>query len=420
MSANRPIRIEASSHLGSALHSLSQVPKEENGRFSWESNKLDEGTFELIYSLKFKPDIDDYVKDGALWHVLNECARAKNFSTVYFLQRLRAYVKAHLDKRPNTLVAISQVNCTLHAVMPQKLPSIFGPVEFKQSLSNSDLAILNALSTYERDRLGLQDDFVYMTSQVRATDDRSAVDAAYRNIKYCLGVLNLICHGYGVSKRFGFPNAPVGKFLSAASIFTIDRKRRELGGYLSENHYPAFFKRNFSVWQKQESDAISKYAKHYVADLRRIDFSEKMVQAVILFQEGLEATHIDVALLKLWTGIELLCARETKETTDKVVERASSLFTNPAHAAMRLDFIQQFRNKIVHRGDAGDHSLLCAQWASVYLAAIIRFFLFNRYKMRRHSEILDFLSTPLDAVKLTETMSLYRRRLNAVRQRSKA
>lgn len=419
MPASRPIKIEASGHLGPALNALSQVPKEENGRISWESNKLDEGTFELIYSLKFKPSIDDHIKDGALWHVLNECARAKNFSTGFFLQRLRAFVKAYLDKRPNTLVAISQANCTFGAALPKKLPSIFGAVEFRHSLSKSDIAILNKLSAHERDRLGLLDDFVYLTSHVRATDDRSAIDAAYRNIKYCLGVLNLICHGYGVSKRFGFPNAPMGTFLSAASIFTIDRKRRKLGGYLSENHYPVFFKRNFSVRQKQESDVISKYAKHYVANLRWIDFSEKIVQAVILFQEGLEATHIDVALLKLWTGIELLCARETKEATDKVVERASSLFTNPAHAAMRLDFIQQFRNKIVHRGDAGDHSLLCAQWASIYLAAIIGFFLFNKYKMRRHSEILDFLSIPLDAEKLTEAMSVYRRRLSAVRQRGK-
>jgi hypothetical protein len=138
------------------------------------------------------------------------------------------------------------------------------------------------------------------------------------------------------------------------------------------------------------------------------------VQAIILFQEGLEATHIDIALLKFWTAIELLCSRETKEATDRVIERASSIFRNPRGAAMRLNFIQDFRNKIVHRGEAGDHSVLCAQMGSLYLAVIIEFFLFNKQKLRRHSEILDYLSTPTDRGKLMDIMAIYRKRLSSL------
>jgi hypothetical protein len=80
----------------------------------------------------------------------------------------------------------------------------------------------------------------------------------------------------------------------------------------------------------------------------------------LLLQEGLETGHVEVALLKFWTGIEVLCAREEREPTERIVERASSIFDDYQHAAMRLSFIQEFRNKIVHRGEAGDHALLCA------------------------------------------------------------
>jgi hypothetical protein len=50
----------------------------------------------------------------------------------------------------------------------------------------------------------------------------------------------------------------------------------------------------------------------------------------------------------------------------------------------------------VHPGEAGDHALLCAQYDSLYLAALIRFFLWNIYKFWERDVILDFLSLPLD------------------------
>jgi hypothetical protein len=49
------MRIHAKSQLAEALQSLSKVPKEHEGRMSWESGALEHGTFEIIYSLTFKP-----------------------------------------------------------------------------------------------------------------------------------------------------------------------------------------------------------------------------------------------------------------------------------------------------------------------------------------------------------------------------
>jgi hypothetical protein len=412
---SQTIKIDANKHLAKALLALSEVPKDENGRVSWESNKLERGTFELIYSLSFKPPIDDHVKDGALWYVLNECARAKNFSTSFFLQRLRAFITTHFSKQLKTVVAIGQINCNHNVALPRTFPSLFQAIEFRSALPRLDQSVIDKLSSRERARLELQNDFLYVTCSIKTTDERSALDAAYRNIKYCFGVLNLMTGGYGVGKRFGFPNAPIGKFLSGSTIFTIDRRKRALGGYLWENQFPTFFKSNFSVWHKVDGERIRKFARFYVSDLAKVDFREKLAQSIILFQEGLETRHIDIALLKFWTGIEVLCARETKESTDKVVQRASSIFTDHEHAVMRLNFIQEFRNKIVHRGDVGDHALLCAQWGSVYLSGIIEFFLFNRYKLRKHSELLDYLSTPLDRAELMSTMSLYRKRLKTLK-----
>jgi hypothetical protein len=350
--------------------------------------------------------------------VLNECARTNDFSQEFFLRWLRSYLAAHFGKRKKKLIAITQVNATWNAGLSRRIRSIDGPIEVLPTLPKTLQTIIGKLETYERSRLELHNDFVYMTCKVSTTDDRSAIDVAYRNMKFALGLLNLATDGYGVSKRFGMPNAPIGKFLSASPIFTIDPAARELGHWQSENHYPVSWKRSFSVWQSQKSSEIKQFAKHFLSDLLRVDFKDRLVQAVVLFQEGLETTDINIALLKFWTGIEVLCAREEREPAERIVERASSIFNDQRHAAMRLSFIQEFRNKTVHWGATGDHALLCAQWGSLYLSGVVRFFLWNRYKFRSRDVILDFLSIPLEAEKLTQSISFRRKRLGALKRRA--
>lgn len=411
------MQIQGKSHLADALEALSKLPqKDGDGRISWESGALERGTFELIYNLSFKPPVDDYDKDGAIWHALNECARASDFTPQFFIQKLRSYLEQLLSKQLRSFTAVAQVNAQIGTKLPDKVVSSDGIVEIRGALPPSCIKVINKLDDHDRRGLNLQDNFVYLTAKIKSRNERAAVDAAYRTMKYALGLINLATHGYGVSKRFGFPNAPIGKFLSASPIFVMDTVAGKLGNWQSENHYPARWKRNFSVWQAQEAEVIAKFSKHVAADLARVDFKERLVQSVLLFQEGLEAVHIDIALLKFWTGIELLCAREEREPSERVVERASSIFDDYRHAAMRLNFIREFRNRVVHRGEAGDHALLCAQYGSVYLAALIRFFLWNIYKFRNRETILDFLSLPLDEQKLGSSIALNRTRLAALKR----
>jgi hypothetical protein len=149
--------------------------------------------------------------------------------------------------------------------------------------------------------------------------------------------------------------------------------------------------------------------------MKRTDFSGKIADSIVLFQEGLESNHIEVAMLKFWTVIELLCSKTEKETTDKVIDRATSIFLHPSLTKMRLQFIQEYRDRLVHRGQSGGHALLCAQWGSIYAAGLIRFCLLNRYKLKKHAEILEYLSIKPDANHLKAKLRLYRYRLRSIR-----
>ncbi len=410
------MQIHGKHHLAEALRGLSKVPKDHDGRIAWDGAKLEQGTFEVLCNLTFNQPVDDYDKDGAIWHGLNECARAKDFTPKFFIQKVRGYLDGLLDMQPRSFTAVAQINAQVGANLPDKLMSMDGAVEIRRTLPPSSLRVISALDDYERNRLNLQGDFSYLIFKVKSPNERSAVNAAYRSMKYALGILNMATNGYGVSRRYGFPNAPIGKFLSASPIFIVDTKARKLGNWQSENHYPTPWKRNFSVWQGQDGQAITQFAKNVASDVARIDFKERLVQSVLLFQEGLETGHVEVALLKFWTGIEVLCAREEREPTQRVVDRASSIFDDYGAAAMRLNFIQEFRNKVVHRGEAGDHALLCAQYGSAYLAALIRFFLWNIYRFRSREMILDFLSLPLDEKKLEGNINLNRTRRLALKR----
>lgn len=411
--SSEQLQIKPRAHVADTLRRLSKVPVDQDGRISWDITGLDEGTFTLIAGLEFPVSVGDHIKDGAIWHVLNECARKKDFSQQSFIRWLREFVDDHLSKPPKILVAISQVNCNSGMTMPKRLPSIEGPVEFKTSLSAAEQSVIAELPDYDRARLGLHTDFIYMTSDIKAPDDLSALNLAHSNMKYCLGALNLVCRGFGVSMRFGMPHAPIGGLLAASPIFMINRRQRKLGGYIAENHFPTSFKSSFTYRQRPDTERTARAYRPYISDLRGIDYREKMVQAIVLFQEGLETPHIDIALLKIWTALELLCSRETREPSANVIERASSIFTNPREVKIRLNFIQEFRNKVVHRGGGGGHAVVCAQRGSLYLATVIRFFLFNIHRFRTHSQILDYLDTPLDPARLREQIALYRKRLRA-------
>ncbi len=375
------------------------------------SNALDRGTFEVICNLTFKPAVEDYIKDGAIWHALTECARAKDFSVSFFICKLRSYLEGLASKEKRSYTAVMQINAQWNANLPKTIVSTGGRVNIASRLPPVCRRVIDGLKEYERERLHLQSEFVYMTTKVVSSQDRSALTMAYDRMKYAMGIINLATHGYGVNQRMGFPSAPIGTFLAASPAFLIDTKAAKLGHWQSETNYPVRWKKNFSVWQSQDTDVIVKFAKNLASDLSRIDFKDRLVQSVSLFQEGLETTQIEVALLKFWTGIEVLCAREDKEASERVVARASSIF-----ATMRLTFIQEFRNRIVHRGDAGDHTLLCAQYGSLYLGALIKFFLWNVCKFRKCDLILDFLSLPVDEKKLADSISLRRTRLRAAKR----
>jgi hypothetical protein len=76
---------------------------------------LDRGTFELIYNLTFKPPVDDYDKDGAIWHALSECVRAKDFSVKFFSWKLRLYLEGLLSKQPRSFTAVAQIDAQMGA-----------------------------------------------------------------------------------------------------------------------------------------------------------------------------------------------------------------------------------------------------------------------------------------------------------------
>jgi hypothetical protein len=82
---------------------------------------------------------------------------------------------------------------------------------------------------------------------------------------------------------------------------------------------------------------------------------------------------------------------------------------------LRLTFIADSRHAVVHRGEDGNHALLCAQWASIYAAELIGFCAFNRHGLKKHSDILDYLSVPRSVERIEEVIKIHQLRLKSLR-----
>jgi hypothetical protein len=80
-----------------------------------------------------------------------------------------------------------------------------------------------------------------------------------------------------------------------------------------------------------------------------------------------------------------------------------------------LEFISRARNSIVHRGEMADYALLTAQWASLYAGELIGFCVFNKYDLRKHRDIIDYLNTPSSRDRLERAIALHKFRLKILK-----
>lgn len=409
--------IKVTRNIAGILATLSKSFENKDGRISWNMSGLDGRNFGLIASLSFSPTIDDHEKDGAIWRTLNDCATANRFEQEFFIRKLRANVEALRAGPVQSYFVAAQVNVRNYGKLPRSLSSMYCSVAVRRHLSRSVQAKLQSQSGHQRARLHLDSDFLFLVHKGRARHGRGAVEAGYRNLQCCIGILNLSAQGYGISYRSGMPSVPIGSVLLSSAALLIDHKRKTVGDWITDSHYPQTFKHSFIG--RVELQELAPYAKRWVRRIKRTDFADRITTAVVLFQEGISATHIDVALIKLWTCIELLCSRpNAKEPLERAIERAAAIFTDTQEVVGRLKFIAESRHAVVHRGEDASHALLCAQWASIYAAEIIGFCAFNIHEFTRHADILDYLGTPKTPERLKEVIKIHATRLKFLTKRS--
>ncbi|MCK1698156.1 hypothetical protein [Bradyrhizobium sp. 144] len=414
------VAIKIDRDISRELHWLSAAFETTNdGRIAWPM-EVDQHTFQLIASLSFVPKIPDHEKDGAIWSAINECAKNKKFDDKAFIRHLREAIVEIRSKPTSAHSVLAQINVPKKEKIPKSLSSYYGSIVPQARILPSQLRILKEEHAFETRLASFEDDFLFVRAKIKARDGRSALGEGIRSIQFALGLLNLASQGYGLSKRFGIPSVPLGKYLLSSPVIVVDQDNKKMGGWISDSSYPRQFKFNFTA-RRDDLDDLATYTKRWIKRIGRVDFPDRLATAIVLFQEGLSATQVDVALIKLWTCIELVTSRaDGREPLEKAIERASSIFRPPEMTRVRLDFIANSRHAVVHKGESGEHSLLCAQWASIYAGELLRFAAFNKHKLTKYADILDYLSSPISEPRLKQNIRMSKLRLRALAQRAKA
>jgi hypothetical protein len=411
------VSVKVKRDIGDVLKWLAKSFSTHEGRIAWPG-ELNEQSFQLVASITFTPRIEDHEKDDAIWRTINDCARLNNFEQNVFARKLRENIAKLLSRAEKSYIVTAQINVPNYLEFPPAVSSVYGPVSLSRHLSRSEQRLQSKKRPFETQKIQIENDFLFLRYKLKARSARSALQTGNRNLQCCVGILNLVTRGFGLSMRIGIPDAPLGGLMLASTTLLVDPALRTVGDWMILSQYPHLFKGSFTA-NSVNLPEIVPYTRLWVRQIKRTDFSDRLSNAITLFQEGLSATSIDVALIKLWTCIELLCARpSSKEPLDRVIERAAGIFYPPQVTKMRLEFIANSRHAVVHRGESGEHSLLCAQWASIYAADVIGFFAFNIHGLTKHSEILDYLSAPQSTDRLKDVIRIHSLRLKGIKANS--
>jgi hypothetical protein len=390
-----------------ALVALSKLYSISNGSVGWSAAELDRWTFILAGHLQFEPRSDDDIRESVVWKAMNACAKAENFSPNFFRDRALEAAKELLARPKIKLTVLTEITLPKRIKIPRSVQTPLGTVHFDLRMRPREQKLYKGVD--QKEKYGISSDFVILRADILSGSEKQVVGEGERLFNLVLGYLHLIYGGYGASIFTGMPRIPIGRLLRRSAVVSFDHKKNKFGNWYVPNHYQEqpkphyFFPSSFSL-----ADA-PKEVLHYNRAIKKSDFGEKLLRAVTLFQEGISSRQSDVALLKLWTVFEVLCALDGERTTyASIITRAASIFPDVEATTQRLKFIKDARNGLVHRGDHDDFVSRSAQWASMYAAQIIKFCLFNISGLKSHSEIVEYLSLGTDVQNLDRGIRLAR------------
>jgi hypothetical protein len=169
-----------------------------------------------------------------------------------------------------------------------------------------------------------------------------------------------------------------------------------------------------SVFRLDKPEKIQSNSRWALRRIERSPYKERVVDALLQFVRALDERDSTVSFIKLWTALETL-ATPGRADYDRLVKRCSFLFKEGEFHRQVLEHLKEYRNSIVHLGEASEHSRTHCFQLQLYFVNIVWFHIRNARIFQSIEEANEFLDLPPQADLIKRRIQLAQKAIRFLR-----
>jgi len=242
-----------------------------------------------------------------------------------------------------------------------------------------------------------RENYLYVTISVEASDKKSAVDIAFNALDILRSIwqfqfnksVNILAQDDEI-KYWSNSLVITGKYHSLHESTN--------GGIIEGGLYETNNLGSMDCHKINNLEIFNKNSQLYLKYYKKCSYQDYLKDALTSYISATDTIEFDSRFMKLWSTLEIL----TKSDNSKeIIKRAIFLYETNIEKSI-LENLRRARNKHAHAGLLPKNIELKCYQLSCYIEDLLKFMLFNPFKEKSVTKIVDFLSSPKDVVTIDE------------------
>jgi hypothetical protein len=251
-------------------------------------------------------------------------------------------------------------------------------------------------------------DYAFVAVATRGRSNEEGFESAIKTLDLLRGIWNLFLNQRSGPRTTNGRPRPVNQIL-LAPIHTLHLADGRLvnDNFWYDQGYMGAINR---AWLPPADLKLLQKFEHYVRERLRVSKDREWLQALIVrYCRALDEENFQLALLKLWTTLEVLTGFGSNDTYDVTIKKTANFFKNPEFHSQVLETLRRQRNDLVHRNESPYGLEQVVYRLKQYVESALMITLQNRFGFRSRDELWDFLKLPSDRNTLISKSQLYRK-----------
>ncbi len=235
----------------------------------------------------------------------------------------------------------------------------------------------------------IPNDYCRVVVSVFAREIHEAMESAIRSIDYFRGLWNFALNWNSGIKYSSGRTKPINPIVI---------------GPMHTVHQPSGKPAESSYWYEQGFPHVVPPPVDLSKDWKRVKDRETYARVrienksnrryvsdfLIEYARAMDSSDLNSAYVSLWRLLERLTATGENANYDVTVRRASFLWKDRPYQKQFLNYLRQFRNRVIHAGEQDQAVQDAIQPLRFYVETMLRFYVVNPFRLRNLDEFSHF------------------------------